>query len=871
MMIAPETTLTFLFTEVAGSARLWEADPKAMDAALVRHDAILRGAIEAAGGRVFKTVGEAFFASFASTPAAVDAAIRAQCALEAEDWGAIGVMPVRMAIHTGAVESRDGDYFGRPLNRLARLLSLAQGGQVLLSEAAHVLAASVKRPDVAYRDLGSHLLRGFEREERVTQLLARGLRAEFAPSRASSRVGSLPRQLSRFIGRETEAQEVVDLLRRTRVLTLTGAGGTGKTRLAIWVAEAVRSGYPDGAWLVELAGIPSGVAVESAILGTLGIRETPGLTPDASLVRGLGEFEALIVLDNCEHVLDSVAKTIGSLLQSCPRVRFLTTSREHLAIPGEVVYPVPALAIPLPGSDTEHERLSEFASVRLFVDRATNAEPKFLLSAANGAAVARICRDLDGMPLALELAASRVRALPVEKIAERLGDRFRFLSSGARTADRRQQTLRGLIDWSYDLLKPDEQALLRALPAFVGGWTLDALEALGPAMCPEIESWAVLDLLHSLVDKSLVVVDDARGRYRLLETVRRYAWERATEKGEIDRLRQAHASSYGRWTTGVSPGLAGREQIEIASLIESEHDNLRSALDFRIENAQAGAAQRLVADLADFWEFRGFLSEGVARGRAALSLGSSESRLAALLGTGRLLILHAESSAQATFLEALDLARACGDRRAEADALHGGANWAFFQKRIDEAEEAYERAAAIRRELGDRRGVASSAHSLGNVRLRQDRLFEAERLFDEALSLRRALGDVRGETLSIGALSQLALMREDYPAVERLSKDVARRISDLGMRWALAICLSSLIAVARHRGDLHRAVTLAGSRARVRETTGFPLPTMERNQEAENLEELRLSMGEKDYEAAFKDGYAQNWDEAVTMALDEVA
>ena len=628
-MDSQESTITFLFTEVEGSARLWEESPAAMRAALARHDAILREAIQAGEGRVFKTVGDAFYAAFPSAGSAALAAVRAGRALAAEPWPGIDLR-VRMAIHAGAVEARDGDYFGRPLNRLARILGLAQGGQVLVSDAARRLAASDAPTGVGFRDLGTHALRGLDTGERIAQLLHPDLQGDFSTTISETGLGNLPRQLTPIVGREAEVAAVRAILDEARLVTLTGSGGTGKTRLALQTAETARGGYPDGAWLVELAGVQSGGSVASEVANVMGVREAPGLGADESLLAGLGERQILLVLDNCEHVLDAVAALVARVLQACREVRVLATSREFLGIGGERVYRVPALALPGREVAPTPERLAAFSAVRLFVDRAKVAQPLFALTASNAAAVAQVCHDLDGVPLALELAAARVRALPVEKIAERLGDRFRLLTAGARTADRRQQTLRGLIDWSYDLLNAPEQALLRALPAFGGGWTLEAVEAIAPEVGGSVDPWDVLDLLQSLVDKSLVLFDEETGRYRLLETVRQYAWERAAEHGELPTLRDAHARWFAGWLPGVAAGLGGPDQLAAADRIEAEHDNLRAAHAHLVESRATDPAQGLVAGLAPFWEYRGFLTEGASRGLGALALGEGPARLGAL-------------------------------------------------------------------------------------------------------------------------------------------------------------------------------------------------------------------------------------------------
>ncbi len=477
-MNADRATLTFLFTDIEGSTRLWDSQPGAMAPALARHDALLRQSIEAQGGRVFKTVGDAFCAAFEAASGATKAALEAQLALGREDWGTLGGLRVRMALHTGEAELREGDYFGPPLNRVARLLATAHGGQTVMSQTTYDLVRDQPPAGANLQDLGEHRLKDLERPERVYGLLHPDLLGDFPPLRSLSGLpNNLPQQVTSFVGRERETPEVERLLRASRLLTLTGAGGTGKTRLSLQVAANILEEHPDGAWFVEFAPVSDPDLVPQTVAAALGVREEPGKPITDTLHGYLKDKRLLLVFDNCEHLLDAVARLANAVLRGCPDVRILATSREAMGIGGEQAYRVPSLASPDPKGSYTPESLGQFDAVRLFIDRALLAQSSFAVTNENAPAVAQLCHRLDGIPLAIELAAARVRAMPVEKIAERLDDRFRLLTGGSRTALPRQQTLRAMIDWSYDLLSEKEKTLLRRLSVFAGGWTLEAAEA----------------------------------------------------------------------------------------------------------------------------------------------------------------------------------------------------------------------------------------------------------------------------------------------------------------------------------------------------------------------------------------------------------
>lgn len=470
-------TWTFVFTDIQGSSKLWEANPEGMRTALAEHDAILRECLTK-GGEVFKTMGDAFCAAFLSASEAVQAGIEIQKRIGTHDWKGLGPIRVRVGIHSGEAEHRDADYFGPALNRAARLISIGHGGQVLISQGTYELVKdSVKKGQAEFRFLGEQRLRDLERAVGVYQVLAPGLEADFPPPKSLTEMpNNLPLQVTSFIGREGEVKKVQELVGKSRMVTLTGSGGTGKTRLSLQASAELLPEFEHGAWFVELAPLSESELVAQSIAGAMKLREEPGRSVVETLLAHLKDRHLLLILDNCEHLLDACAQIADSIQRSCPRVHVVATSREPLSIPGEQVFRVPSLSTPDPKKNESADSLGQYEAVQLFVDRALLAQSNFEITKENASAVAQICHRLDGIPLAIELAAARVRAMPVETIASRLDDRFRLLTGGSRTALPRQQTLRATIDWSYGLLDEDEKTLLRRLSVFAGGWTLDAAE-----------------------------------------------------------------------------------------------------------------------------------------------------------------------------------------------------------------------------------------------------------------------------------------------------------------------------------------------------------------------------------------------------------
>jgi predicted ATPase/class 3 adenylate cyclase len=882
MPALPSGTVTFLFTDIEGSSRLWEQDPEAMRVALARHDALLRAAIAQQDGIVFKTIGDAFCAVFHAAPDALRTALAAQRALCAESWPAPAVIRVRMALHTGAAETGNNDYFGPPLNRLSRLLAAGHGGQVLLSAATQELVRDALPPDSALLCLGEHRLRDLSRPETVFQLLHPALAAEFPPLRSLSDPAlpnNLPLQLTSFIGREKAMEEVKRLLKQTRLLTLTGSGGCGKTRLSLQVAADILEDYPEGVWQVELAPLADPALVPQTVAKTLGIQEQAGQTFLQTLTESLQSRRLLILLDNCEHLIATCAQLTADLLRSCPQIAVLATSREPLGIGGEQTYGVPSLSQPDPKQALSSEMLSQYESVCLFLERARLVRPDFAVTDSNAAALAQVCYHLDGIPLAIELAAARVRALPVEDINTRLDNRFRLLTGGSRAALPRQQTLRALIDWSYDLLGEQERLLLSRLSVFAGGWTLAAAEQVcagESAAAESIEEWEVLDLLTGLVDKSLVVVEtqsDA-SRYRFLETVRQYARDRLTESGESAAVRARHRDSFLTLVVELKAKLQGAEQGHWLAVLEEEHDNLRQALTFCLEEPAGGEAGLLLgAGLQKFWWTHGHLSEGSERLRAALAHPAAQKRTRtradALHGASILAWMQGDYLlARSLEEESLTIRREQGDRRGVAIALGTLGIVASEQGDNVSARSLEEESLAIYRELGDRHGIATSLNNLGNRAGEQGDYLLARSLYEESLAIRREVGDRYGIASSLNNLGNIAMKQGEDATARSLTEESLAIRREVGDRRGIAGSLETIasLVVRAQRGE--QAARLWGAAEALREAIGSPRPAREREEYAEQVAVARAALGDAAFAAAWEAGRALPWEQAVAYALE---
>jgi predicted ATPase len=789
-----------------------------MRPALARHDQLLYQAIAANNGYVFKTV-----------------------ALTTEVSELPSPLLVRMALHTGVAEERNGDYFGPPLNRVARLMAAGHGGQTLLSGATQELTRDHLPEAVTLLDLGERRLKDLGRPEHIFQALHPSLKADFPPLRSLDNPdlpNNLPQQITSFIGREKQLTEVTALVSRTHLLTLTGAGGSGKTRLSLQVAAELLDQYFDGVWLVELAPLSDPALVPQAVANALGVKEEPGKILSQTLVEALKPKRLLIVLDNCEHLVAACASLVTDLLRSCPQVRILASSREALNISGEQTFRVPSLSLPPPGKTETMESLSQYEAVRLFIDRAQAVQLSFAVTSANAPAVAQVCRQLDGIPLAMELAAARVRSLSVEEVNRRLDNRFRLLTGGSRTVLPRHQTLRALIDWSYELLTDQEKTLLCRLSVFAGGWTLAAAEkvtvgASGGAR-EVLEEFEVLDLLTALVDKSLVMYEEGSedaNRYRLLETVRQYAGERLGERGEAEIVRNAHLSWCVALADEAGPQLYGPNGRAWITRLEREHDNLRAGMAWAGDSPE-GAARglHLAWSLALFWSIRGHWSEARRQLEAALgwegAQGRTQDRGKALNALGGFAFRNGDwQMARPLWEEALAVVREISDRPTEARILPNLANIQVAQGDFEAALSLYEQALVINREIGSRIFEAACLYGLGNVKLSLYDLEAARSDLEQSLAIRRELGDSSGQILTLHRLGAVLYKQGDREAARSLWEESLRISREIGNRSGEAHNLSDLGRAALDQGELSEARSHLGDclilRQQLGETVGI--------------------------------------------------
>lgn len=811
-------TLTMLLTDVEGSTILWTERPDAMRAAMERHHAIAHEVITQYGGYRPPDQGEgdSLFAVFARASDAVGCALDLQRRFSAERWPEGADLRVRLAVHTGEIELRDDqrNYFGVAISHCARLRAAGHGGQVLLSEATHSLVGAVLPQGATVRDLGMHRFKDLSSPARVFQLDLPDVRADFAPLRSlDAHLHNLPAQLTSFIGRELEMEDVKRLLTERRLVTLVGVGGTGKTRLAAQVAADLLDRFGDGVRLVALASVTDEALVPHAVATALGVREQPDQPIHTTLTLALAAQQMLLILDNCEHLIDSCARLADRLLRECPKVRILATSREPLGIDGEVTWPVPSLTVPQADPPPPFERLVQYGSIRLFAERAAAVSPSFKLSRETAPAVVLICARLDGIPLALELAAVRVKVLSVQQIAARLDDRFRLLAGGRRVGEERHQTLRALVDWSYDLLSELERRLFNRLTVFAGGFGVEAAESVcaGEGLSPH----AVLDLLSQLVDKSLVVADPERGgevRYRLLDTLQQYGAEKLRESGEEWLIRRRHTAWGLDLAERAESEVGGAEGAAWATRLRTERDNLRAALDRSKLDDAPETTLRLAGALWWFWETEGDWTEGRRQLDAVLATTADAAaplRLKVIHGAATLADSQGDRPRATALLEqAVRLHRELGDHVGLAFALNRQGQIAFREGNFDRASTYLDESLALFRTIGDPVLVADALETLGMVAHRRGDAERATVLLQEGLELFRGLGDKRGMASALRGLADLAQDRTDYARAGALAEESAALFRDIGDVYGLGSVLYIMANAAVERGDFERAEQL---------------------------------------------------------------
>jgi predicted ATPase/class 3 adenylate cyclase len=874
----PTGTVTFLFSDIEGSTRLLDRLGDGYREVLEDHQRLLRQAFRAAGGTEVSTEGDSFLVVFTSAPGAIAAAIEAQRALTRHPWPEGVDVRVRMGLHTGEAILGGDNYVGADLHRAARIAAAAHGGQVLLSATARALVEAALPEGVALRDLGEHRLKDLPRPDRLYQAVVPDLPTEFPPPRtAEAERRRLPRPLTTFIGRERERAEVARALEATRLLTLTGPGGTGKTRLAIQVATEVAEEFPDGAVFVPLAPVSDPSLVVPTIVRELALPEDPGRMPIEALVDHLAGKRILLVLDNLEQVLDA-APEIGQLLTETEAVKVLATSREPLGLAGEREYPVPPMALP----DIHHlppfESLSHYGAVALFIERARAVRPDFDVTAENAPAIAEIAARLDGLPLAIELAAARAKILTPEAMLERLESRLSLGAPGRRDLPQRQQTLRDAIGWSYDLLEEHERRLFARLSAFVGGFRLESAEAVGN-LGQEL-GIDTLDGIASLVNKSLVrriEVGSGELRFVMLETIREFASERLDEQGDAEEMARRHAGHFLEVARGSAPELFGPRQGEVLDALEREHPNFRAALDRCEQRGWLEMSLRISAPLWRFWQMRGHLREGrdrLERLLRAAEDGADPVALAdALEALGGIRYWMGDVvGAREPYERCLELRRQIGEPRAIAEALYNsGFTYSArlsgeIEPQLEEGLRRFVEAERLFRRVGDDGGAARVMWARGNFEYEKGVHDEAERLFREALAIHERLGDRFGmawDTFEIGVtLQRVGRYEESREFTER----ALTLLAEAGDTSGIPLVLGGLSALAAMTGEPERAAVLYGAATALEAQSGAGLTRL--NQEWEGWgDESSWKLEPEEAERALERGRSMTLDEAVAYAL----
>jgi predicted ATPase/class 3 adenylate cyclase len=919
----PTGTVTFLFTDIEGSTTLAQQYPAALPTLLARHHAILREAIEAHHGHVFQIVGDAFCAAFSTASDALNAALDAQRGLQHEAWQP-ALIKVRMGLHTGAAqagasEERAGGYAGySTLARTQRVMSIAYGGQVLLSNPTAELVRDQLPAGVTLCDMGEHRLKGLAQPDRLWQLVAPNLATEFPPLKSLTTVpNNLPLQLTSFVGREKEIADIKSLLSSARLVTLTGSGGTGKTRLSQEVGAEELTSFANGVWLIELAPLSDPLQIIPALAQVFGLQELPFNPLDNLVLDYLRDKRILLLLDNCEHLIEACARLADDLLHQCAGLKILASSREALGIAGEVAYRTPSLSVPQDfRSLGDFGSLVDYEATRLFVDRARAANSNFKLTDSNASAIAQICHRLDGIPLAIELAAARVKLLSSEQIAARLDDRFRLLIGGSRTALPRQQTLRALIDWSYDLLSDEEKRLLQFASVFIGGWTLDALEFVA-------DDPNTLELLEQLVNKSLVVAEERESemRYFMLETIRQYAREKLFDAKQAAAARDRHFIHYKNITSGLWDIAYFAREGETQRLIsiQVEVENLRAAFEWGLQNHVEDALE-LAANMAMSMSMMGGQIEGTTilktameKFRALPPVEGDANRLrkeiyahgcfslgVLLQGTNEIML------SRSILQEAIAIGRELGDKHMLGIGLEMYANASAMIK-ADDTVAAAQEGLEIFRELNDSTGMemaysnlarwasvhgdfqesekyvalAQATMKAGTIRIQsgflnmglgmgarfQGRFDVAQRHFEEGLSIFKHIGHKGMIAALTSEIAHTQRAMGNFAEAKKTYRETIKVFQDYGNRPSVAHQLECFAMIAIVEEEPQRAAKLFGAAEAIREVTGHKPTDEEQAEEAQFISRLHAMLSDTEFNALWAEGKFMTLEQAIQLAL----
>jgi predicted ATPase/class 3 adenylate cyclase/Tfp pilus assembly protein PilF len=847
-VVPPSGQVTFLFTDIEGSTKLAQVFHDKLPEALLKHNFILREATETNSGFVFRIIGDAFCCAFETSDNAIKAAVDAQMKLHAEVWGD-AVIKVRMGIHSGYAEWSGTDYMGYiTLARVNRVMSAAYGGQVLVSFDAHNLSDIDGLGNISFRDLGERRLKDLIQPMKLYQIISPGMQTDFPPlNTLDARPNNLPVQLTSFIGREKDLSELKKFLSNSRLVTLLGSGGTGKTRLALQASADIIDEYANGVWFADLSALQDPLLLPQNLEQMFGISERPKQSPAELLAEFLRDKELLIILDNCEHLIEACASLSQLILQQSLKVKILATSRESLRCNGELVYKVGSLNHPEPNEQLTPEQLTQYEAVRLFIERALAVNPSFRVNNSNAPALAQICSQLDGIPLALELAAVRTKVLSLEDICTRLENRFALLTGGKRTSLPRQKTLRAMIDWSFDLLSENERILWRRLSVFSGGWTLEVAEQI----CSDelIDQYDILDLANELAEKSVISFSGQSGKFRMLETIRQYGAEKLKEANETYEFCQRHFNYYLNLCEGSLSELSGPRSKYWMDIFEEDYPNIQNALRWAVEKKLMEEGNRLAYTLGKFWEVRGHIYEGKSwldkllnnTDNIPLHVIANSKRLAGVFAT----ILGDNNEASRVLKEALAIFRDTNNKDGISQSLNVLGMVSFDLGDYSESKKYLTESLALKREGGTKIGLCSSLNSLGLLLKQEGDYGNALKYYEEALELAeelkdemylgilynniaevfdymgdfekskeyfekgieidRAFGNKSGICVSLYNIAQLAVKNNDFIAAEKFYAESVELAKEIGFKMAIVYSLVGLGNMALEKGDTVKA------------------------------------------------------------------
>lgn len=857
----PNGLVTFLFTSIDESALAFQKAPELLQKEFDKHNSIIKNSIDSNNGFIFQFTGEAFCTSFHNAEDAVKAAAEAQLKLSKENFNGINIK-VKIGIHSGKAEWSESNYLGYvTLARSARVMQAANGGQILISSDTYIQLSSninlfkngkdkFNETDVtqfSYLDLGERRLKDLINPMRLYQVKAEYLIENFPPLKTlDARPNNLPAQLTSFIGRENEMKKFKELFNKSRLHTLTGSGGSGKTRFALQVSAELIDFFENGVWFVELAAISESEMISQTILKVLDLKEEADKNPEETLINYLQNKEILIILDNCEHLVETCAILAEKLLSRCLKLKIITTSREALNCHGELTHRVLSLGTPSPNEVISLYKLSQYEAIRLFIERALAVRSDFRVTNENAPALAEICFQLDGIPLAIELAAARIKVLPVEKIYQRLNDRFRFLTDGKRTALPRHQTLRAMIDWSYDLLSENEKLLWNKLSIFTGGITLHAAEKI--CSDEKIESDIILDLLNQLSEKSIIIFDSIKQRYLMLETIKQYGFEKLTESGLSEKLYKRFIDYFIKLSEDAEPNLNGSEVQLWLDKLEEDHGNLQYAIDWSLKNENGLSAIRLAGSLGNFWFIRGHYTTGRRfldniLGKNGDSVDSALKKVlywaatlanfqgdyekakryneknlelsrndkdklgiaTSLSSLGHLGLLQGEFEKAKMYLnESLIISKETGDKACTASSLSNLGSIAFFQGDYDKAQTYLNESLPLSREVGNKRDITNAVITLGNLAYYKGNFDQAKIYYNESLAISREIGNKRGIVTSLTNLGNTFFFRCEYDEAQKCLEESLPICREIGDVAAIINTVLNLGNVAFYQGDYEK-------------------------------------------------------------------